>query len=41
MSKNVMLTMGNLQTAINDKAGTLESQNFLDADEQKRNAYNG
>ncbi|MBR8935441.1 hyperosmolarity resistance protein Ebh, partial [Staphylococcus aureus] len=32
--------MGNLQTAINDKAGTLESQNFLDADEQKRNAYN-
>ena len=26
--------MGNLQTAINDKAGTLESQNFLDADEQ-------
>ena len=32
--------MGNLQTAINDKAGTLASQNFLDADEQKRNAYN-
>ncbi len=32
--------MGNLQTAINDKSGTLASQNFLDADEQKRNAYN-
>ncbi|HDM1016381.1 TPA: GA module-containing protein, partial [Staphylococcus aureus] len=29
-----------LQTAINDKSGTLASQNFLDADEQKRNAYN-
>ncbi|HAZ5223933.1 TPA: hypothetical protein J8C25_002852, partial [Staphylococcus aureus] len=25
--------MGNLQTAINDKSGTLASQNFLDADE--------
>lgn len=32
--------MGNLQGAINDKSGTLASQNFLDADEQKRNAYN-
>ncbi len=32
--------MGNLQTAIDDKSGTLASQNFLDADEQKRNAYN-
>lgn len=32
--------MGNLQTAINDKSGTLASQNLLDADEQKRNAYN-
>lgn len=32
--------MANLQTAINDKSGTLASQNFLDADEQKRNAYN-
>ncbi|HGZ3231842.1 TPA: DUF1542 domain-containing protein, partial [Staphylococcus aureus] len=32
--------MGNLQTAINDKSGTLASQNFLDNDEQKRNAYN-
>lgn len=32
--------MGNLQTAINDKSGTLASQNFLDADEQKRNTYN-
>lgn len=32
--------IGNLQTAINDKSGTLASQNFLDADEQKRNAYN-
>ncbi|MBW0972411.1 GA module-containing protein, partial [Pseudomonas aeruginosa] len=32
--------MGNLQTAINDKSGTLASQNFLDVDEQKRNAYN-
>ncbi len=32
--------MGNLQTAINDKSGTLASQNFLDSDEQKRNDYN-
>ncbi|MGT2357334.1 FIVAR domain-containing protein [Staphylococcus aureus] len=32
--------MGNLQTAINDKSGTLASQNLLEYNKQKRNAYN-
>lgn len=31
--------MGNLQGAINDKDATLRNQNYLDADESKRNAY--
>ncbi len=31
--------MNSLQGAINDKDATLRNQNYLDADESKRNAY--
>ncbi len=32
--------MGNLKNSLNDKDTTLGSQNFADADPEKKNAYN-